>query len=58
MKAILFGNSLMLLGIAIINLVDLGLMYAGMIWISYVLLGVGFLMAVISVIEGWILKKR
>lgn len=54
MKSILFGNSLILLGIAIIDLADMGLLYVGMIWVSYLLFLVGFFMAVI----GFFLKDN
>lgn len=58
MRGILFGNTLMLLGIAILNLVGLDLLYAGMIWVSYFLIGGGFFMSGISALVGWILKNQ
>lgn len=45
MKNIMFGNSLMLLGIAIMILAGLEVIYVGAIWASFLLIIVGFLMA-------------
>ena len=48
MKKIMFGNSLMLLGIAIMILAGLELIYIGIVWASFLLIPVGFIMAVIG----------
>lgn len=48
MKKIMFGNSLMLLGIAIMILAGLELIYIGIMWASFLLISVGFIMAVIG----------
>ena len=48
MKKIMFGNSLMLLGIAIMILASLELIYIGIMWASFLLIPVGFIMAVIG----------
>ena len=48
MKKIMFGNSLMLLGIAIKILAGLELIYIGIMWASFLLISVGFSMAVIG----------
>jgi len=45
MKKIMFGNSLMLLGIAIMILTGLKVVYVGFIWASFLLIPVGFFMA-------------
>ena len=45
MKKIMFGNSLMLLGIAIMILAGLELIYIGIMWASFLLIPVGFIMA-------------
>ena len=47
MKKIMFGNSLMLLGIAIMILAGLELIYIGIMWASFIFITVGFIMAVI-----------
>lgn len=46
MKKIMFGNSLMLLGIAIMILAGLEVIYAGIMWASFLLIAIGFMMAV------------
>lgn len=46
MKKIMFGNSLMLLGIAIMILAGLDLVYVGAMWAAFLLIAVGFIMAV------------
>ena len=46
MKKIMFGNSLMLLGIAIMVLAGLEVIYVGIMWVSLLLISVGFIMAV------------
>lgn len=46
MKKIMFGNSLMLLGIAIMILAGLGVIYVGIMWAAFLLISVGFIMAV------------
>lgn len=43
MKKIMFGNSLMLLGIAIMILAGLELIYIGIVWASFLLIPVGFI---------------
>lgn len=48
MKNIMFGNSLMLLGIALIILTALELMYVGVFWISFILIIIGFTMATVG----------
>lgn len=48
MKKIMFGNSLMLLGIAIMILAGLKLVYIGMMWASFLLIPTGFIMAAIG----------
>lgn len=48
MKKIMFGNSLMLLGIAIMILAGLKIIYVGLIWASLLLIPIGFSMAVIG----------
>jgi hypothetical protein len=48
MKKIMFGNSLMLLGIAMMILAGLELIYVGMMWASFLLIPAGFMMAVIG----------
>ena len=48
MKKIMFGNSLMLLGIAIMILAGLELIYIGIMWASFLLIPVGFIMSVIG----------
>ena len=48
MKKIMFGNSLMLLGIAIMILAGLELIYICIVWASFLLIPVGFIMAVIG----------
>lgn len=48
MKKIMFGNSLMLLGIAIMILARLELIYIGAMWASFLLIIVGFIMAAIG----------
>ena len=48
MKKIMFGNSLMLLGIAIMILAGLELIYIGIMWASFLLIPLGFIMAVIG----------
>ncbi|MBR5806859.1 MAG: hypothetical protein IKY30_08870 [Oscillospiraceae bacterium] len=48
MKNIMFGNSLMLLGIAIMILAGLEVIYVGAMWASFLLIVVGFVMAVIG----------
>jgi hypothetical protein len=45
MKKIMFGNSLMLLGIAIMILAGLELIYVGAMWASFLLITIGFIMA-------------
>ena len=45
MKKIMFGNSLMLLGIAIMILAGLKVIYVGTLWVSFLLIIVGFVMA-------------
>jgi len=45
MKKIMFGNSLMLLGIAIMILAGFELIYVGAMWASFLLIIVGFIMA-------------
>lgn len=45
-EKIMFGNSLMLLGIAIMILAGLKLIYMGIIWASFLLIPMGFIMAV------------
>ena len=47
MKKIMFGNSLMLLGIAIMILAGLKVIYVGTLWVSFLLIIVGFVMATI-----------
>lgn len=47
-EKIMFGNSLMLLGIAIMILAGLELIYIGIMWASFLLIPVGFIMAVIG----------
>ena len=42
MKKIMFGNSLMLLGIAIMILAGLKVIYVGTLWVSFLLIIVGF----------------
>lgn len=44
----MFGNSLMLLGIAIMILAGLKLVYIGMMWASFLLIPTGFIMAAIG----------
>lgn len=46
MKKIMFGNSLMLLGIAIMILAGLKLIHDILYWASLFLISVGFIMAV------------
>ena len=48
MKKIMFGNSLMLLGIAIMILAGLKVIYVGTLWVSFLLIIVGFVMATIG----------
>ena len=48
MKKIMFGNSLMLLGIAIMILAGLELIYVGAMWASFLLIIVGFIMATVG----------
>ena len=48
MKKIMFGNSLMLLGIAIMILAELELIYVGIIWASFLLIPIGFIMTVMG----------
>lgn len=48
MKKIMFGNSLMLLGIAIMILAGLEVIYAGIMWASFLLIAIGFMMAVMG----------
>lgn len=48
MKKIMFGNSLMLLGIAIMILAGLKLIYVGTMWASFILIAVGFIMALVD----------
>ncbi len=48
MKKIMFGNSLMLLGIAIMILAGLKLIYVGAMWASFILIAVGFIMALVD----------
>ena len=48
MKKIMFGNSLMLLGIAIMILAGLKVIYVGTLWVSLLLIIVGFVMATIG----------
>lgn len=48
MKKIMFGNSLMLLGIAIMILAGLELIYVGAMWASFFLIIVGFIMATVG----------
>ena len=45
MKKIMFGNSLMLLGIAIMILAGLKVIYLGAMWASFLLIIAGFIMA-------------
>ncbi len=45
MKKIMFGNSLMLLGIAIMILAALNIVYVGVMWLSIIIIAVGFVMA-------------
>ena len=47
MKKIMFGNSLILLGIVIMILVSFGA-YVGIMWASYILIFVGFMMAIVG----------
>lgn len=48
MKKIMFGNSLMLLGIAIMILAGFKMIYAGALWASLLFIVVGFVMATIG----------
>ena len=48
MKKIMFGNSLMLLGIAIMILAGLKVIYVGTLWVLFLLIIVGFVMATIG----------
>lgn len=48
MKKIMFGNSLMLLGIAIMILAGLGIIYVGIMWASFLLILVGMIMSIIG----------
>lgn len=48
MKKILFGNSLMLLGIAIMILAGFKLIYVGAMWVAFLLLIMGFVMACVG----------
>lgn len=48
MKKIMFGNSLMLLGIAIMILAGLKVIYVGTLWVSFLLIIVGFVMATVK----------
>ena len=48
MKKIMFGISFMFLGIVIMILVGLELIYIVIMWASFLLLPVGFIMAVIG----------
>lgn len=48
MKKIMFGNSLMLLGIGVIILAGLKLIYSGAILAAVLLIIVGFIMAAIG----------
>ena len=53
MKKIMFGNSLMLLGIAIMILAGLKVIYVGTLWVSFLLIIVGFVIyrAIYEVID-------
>ena len=55
MKKIMFGNSLMLLGIAIMILAGLELIYIGIVWASFLLIPVGFIIAGVITIGFFIL---
>ena len=57
MKKIMFGNSLMLLGIAIMILAGLELIYIGIMWASFLLIPVGFIMAVIGFFRAYLKTK-
>lgn len=48
MKKIMFGNSLMLLALVIIALTGLKILYVGFMWAAFVLVFIGFLMAIIG----------
>lgn len=48
MKKIMFGNSLMLLGIAIMILAGLEVIYVGSMWAAFLLIITGFIMAVVG----------
>lgn len=48
MKAIMFGNSLMLLGIAIMILAGFGIIYVGAMWVSFLLILIGFVMSIVG----------
>lgn len=48
MKKIMFGNSLMLLGIAIMILAGFGVIYAGIMWAAFLFIFIGFMMAVMG----------
>lgn len=48
MKKIMFGNSLMLLGIAMFVLAGLKIMPVYVYWPALILLGIGFIMAVVG----------
>lgn len=48
MKKIMFGNSLMLLGIALLILMGLNIMPIYAFWLAAILVLVGFIMAVIG----------
>ena len=47
-KNIMFGNSLMLLGIAVLILAGLELIYVGALWASFLLIIIGFIMAAVG----------
>lgn len=48
MKKIMFGNSLMLLGIAIMVFANYGFTYGGILWASFILIPVGFIMSTVG----------
>ena len=52
MKNIMFGNSLMLLGIAVLILAGLELIYVGALWASFFLIIIGFIMAAVGFFSG------
>lgn len=52
MKKIMFGNSLMLLAIAILKLVEMSIIYPQAVYVSFLLIPVGLIMAVIGFFSG------